>query len=158
MIDSKACLKPHEHSDTSRHMNRAASCCRIAWVAVWVALGAGCAGRGIPPQGASDRRAEGLTEEQTADPGAPPATAQGRTDGTEGTGAERDPHRTRRTLGWISLAIGAEAAIVAGVTSIMLLHEKSVLNDNCDARKVCSSDGIDAAGSISGLVPLNTTA
>jgi hypothetical protein len=59
-------------------------------------------------------------------------------------------------LGWVSLAVGAEAAIVAIVTSGMLVHEKSILDAQCDAQKLCSPAGLDAAGSISSLTPWNT--
>lgn len=67
-----------------------------------------------------------------------------------------DGRATRRTLGWVSLALGAEAAVAAIVTSGMLVHEKSVLDAQCDAQKQCSSAGVDAAGAISTLTPWNT--
>jgi|HubBroStandDraft_6_1064221.scaffolds.fasta_scaffold1500892_1 hypothetical protein len=98
---------------------------------------AGCAGNGAGPRDAHDAEA-------TAGAGAasPPLPHDGRA--------------TRRTLGWVSLAVGAEAAIVAIVTSGMLVHEKSILDAQCDAQKLCSPAGLDAAGSISSLTPWNT--
>ena len=38
----------------------------------------------------------------------------------------------------------------------MLLHEKSVLDDNCNAQKQCKPAGIDAQGAIRETVPWNT--
>jgi hypothetical protein len=64
----------------------------------------------------------------------------------------------RRVLGWISLSIGAEAAIIAVVTTGMIEHQKSIRDDNCNAQKVCNTDGFNAAGTISTIVPWNTAA
>ncbi len=136
-------------------MNRAASGLNLVGLSAWMVLAAGCAGRSLPSHSAFDDRADGVTEEQAADATEPPPQTRP-ADGTEETGARRDPHRVRRTVGWISLAIGAEAAIVAVTTSFMLLHEKSVLNDSCDAQKHCNPVGIDAKESINGTVPWNT--
>jgi hypothetical protein len=74
------------------------------------------------------------------------------------TGAppRHDGRATRRTLGWVTLAVGAEAAVAAIVTSGMLVHQKSVLDAQCNAQKQCSSAGVDAAGAISTLTPWNT--
>jgi hypothetical protein len=68
------------------------------------------------------------------------------------------PHaaNTARTIGWISIAIGAEAAITAVVTSAMALHEKGVRDDNCNAAKVCSQTGIDANVTLGTLFGWNT--
>jgi hypothetical protein len=76
--------------------------------------------------------------------------------GTTSAPPAHDGRATRRTLGWVSLAVGAEAAIAALVTSGMLVHEKSVLDAQCNAQKQCSSSGVDAAGAISTLTPWNT--
>jgi hypothetical protein len=129
-----------------------------ACLCVWMAVGAGCAGHPVAPRSAANRQAEGLAEEQAADPTAPTPVAPRpeRAESTESPGAQRDPHRTRRLWGWISLAIGAEAAVIAVTTSFMLLHEKSVLNDNCDAHKQCNAVGLDAKGAITETVPWNT--
>jgi hypothetical protein len=68
------------------------------------------------------------------------------------------PHagHTARTVGWISIAIGAEAAVVAVVTSAMALHEKGVRDDNCDAAKVCNRTGFDANATLGTLFDWNT--
>src|ERR1700722_3561875 len=95
-------------------------------VALLAIASVGCAGNGAGPRDAHD------------------------TQGTSATSAPRphDGRATRRTLGWISLAAGAEAAIAAIVTSGMLVHEKSVLDAQCNAQKQCSPAGVDATGAI----------
>jgi hypothetical protein len=59
-------------------------------------------------------------------------------------------------VGWVSLAVGAEAAVAAIVTSVMLVHQKSLLDGQCNSDKICSQSGLDAAGAISSLKPWNT--
>jgi hypothetical protein len=63
---------------------------------------------------------------------------------------------TARAFGWIVLAIGADATVGAVITSFILLHQKGVLDENCNAEKRCSSTGVDAAATIHALVPWNT--
>ncbi len=64
---------------------------------------------------------------------------------------EHKSGRTARTLGWISVAVGAEAAVAAVATSFMMLHDKSVRDADCNARKVCSSDGYAANAALDAL-------
>jgi hypothetical protein len=87
-----------------------------------------------------------------------PAPGEQGTDGARGATEPEPPRHARplRTVGWISLAIGAEAAVVASATSIMLLHEKSVRDSECSAQKVCSQRGFEANGTIASLVAWNT--
>jgi hypothetical protein len=85
----------------------------------------------------------------------PPA---GYDDAARGTSIPADPHRTRRIWGYAAIAIGAEAAVVAGVTSFMLLHQKGVVDDGCDAQKRCSSTGLAETGAVSQTVPVNNVA
>jgi hypothetical protein len=87
-----------------------------------------------------------------------PAPAEQPTDSARGATESEPPRHAHplRTLGWISLAIGAEAAVVASATSIMLLHEKSVRDGECSAQKVCSQRGYEANGTIGSLVASNT--
>lgn len=59
--------------------------------------------------------------------------------------------RTARTLGWISVAVGAEAAVAAVATSFMMLHDKSVRDADCNAKKVCSADGYAANAALDAL-------
>ena len=63
-----------------------------------------------------------------------------------------------RTAGWIFVAVGAEAATVALVTSVMLLHDNSVRSSECNAQKACSVDGVDANSRIRSLVNWNAGA
>ncbi|MGH7297872.1 MAG: hypothetical protein ACRELB_23230, partial [Polyangiaceae bacterium] len=51
--------------------------------------------------------------------------------------------QTRRALGWVAIAIGAEATTVAVVTSFMMLHQASVRSADC-TDKQCSSAGFAA--------------
>jgi hypothetical protein len=76
----------------------------------------------------------------------------------EGSAAtpKHDGRATRRTLGWVALSVGAEAALAAIVTSIMIVHDKSILDDQCNAQKLCTETGADAAGAIANLKPWNT--
>jgi hypothetical protein len=76
----------------------------------------------------------------------------------KGTSIPADPHRTRRLWAYAGFAIGGAAAGIAVVTSFMLLHQKSVVDQECNAQKQCSSAGIGETGSINETVPLNTTA
>ena len=76
--------------------------------------------------------------------------------GTDGSDPGRDPHRMRRVLGWVSLSIGAEAAVVALATSILIEHQKSVRDDGCNAQKVCDAAGFAAVNTIDTIVPWNT--
>jgi hypothetical protein len=90
-----------------------------------------------------------------------PTTTEVRPAGNEPNAApvaDNGSGRAARVLGWVSLSIGAEAAVVAGVTSFMLLHEKGMRDDNCDAQRVCSQRGLDANGTIASIVPWNTAA
>jgi hypothetical protein len=76
--------------------------------------------------------------------------------GTDGSVPGRDPHRWRRVLGWVSLSIGAEAAAVAIVTSLLIEHQKSVRDENCSAQKICNEAGFNAVTTIDTIVPWNT--
>jgi hypothetical protein len=58
-------------------------------------------------------------------------------------------------VGWISFAIGAEAATIAVATSILIEHQKSIRDDGCP-QKVCTSDGFAAVGTIDTITPWNT--
>lgn len=108
---------------------------------------------------------QGAPPDDRASPDSPPA-ATGEGSGTQrsspssvGPQAEtrvRGEGRALRVAGWVSLGIGAEAAILAAVTSVMFLHEKSVRDDDCDAHRVCSAAGLGANATIESLVAVNT--
>ena len=85
---------------------------------------------------------------------APPAGEQGPREEPKNEHAAR---QTRRALGWVVLSVGIEGAILATVTSFMMLHENSVRNDDC-VNKVCSPNGIVANGTIGNLEGWNATA
>ena len=128
----------------------------VGFVAALV-VAAGCSRPAIPVQDASDVRAppEGVAQPQPV--GAPaPSPNGGSRDGTEGSNPGRDPHRMRRVLGWVSLAIGAEAAGIAVATSLLIAHQKSIRDQGCNAQKVCTSDGFGAVDTINTIVPWNT--
>ena len=63
-----------------------------------------------------------------------------------------------RFYGWISLAIGAEAGVVAIVTSIMMVHYQGVRAGDCNSQNVCSQAGYDANGRMSDLAGWNAGA
>lgn len=72
----------------------------------------------------------------------------------------KNEHATRqmnRALGWVVLSVGVEGAILATVTSFMMLHENSVRSDHC-VNKVCSPDGIVANGTLGNLEGWNAAA
>jgi hypothetical protein len=70
------------------------------------------------------------------------------------------PHagRTARTYGWVSVSLGAEAAVIAIITSAMMLHDNSVREANCDGQKVCTPAGIDANAGLAQLGTWNAAA
>jgi hypothetical protein len=132
--------------------------------------GSGCAG-GVPagaPRAPASAAAEGVTEAQPqpqgdeaqpqpqGDPEVPPP--RGYAEAAQGTSRPADPHRVRRIYGYAGIAIGGAAAVVAVVTSFMLLHQKSVLDDQCNAQKQCSTSGIGETGAIHNTIPVNTAA
>jgi hypothetical protein len=121
----------------------------------------GCNGASAPPRDASSARvlADGVAESQPADTAPPAAATAGETaddSSAYGSNPRRDPHVMRRVLGWISLSIGVEAAALAGVTSGLIVHQKGVRDDNCNAQKVCNAAGFAAVNTIDSIVPWNT--
>jgi len=66
--------------------------------------------------------------------------------------------RAARTWGWVSVAVGAEAAVVAVLTSAMMLHENGVRDSGCDAQKACSPAGLDANARLAQLGGWNAAA
>jgi len=87
-----------------------------------------------------------------------PMVAAAAPDGSEGTSAANPSHaggtrddskadhvvrQTNRALGWVALSIGAEAAVVATITSFIMLHQNSLRSADC-TDKVCSPAGLAA--------------
>jgi hypothetical protein len=127
---------------------------RIACLSTAIALTTACTRTAMPPR-VPGPLAEGAAESQPADgaaaPSAPPPPSS-----ADGSHPGHDPHRTRRVLGWVTLSIGAEAAVIAIATSLMIEHQKSIRDDGCDAAKVCTAKGLAATSTIDTLVPWNT--
>jgi hypothetical protein len=153
----------------------------LAWpgrfdaVAAALALGVSLAPATASAQGASAADpppspvagSSGLTTTATSPTGAAPPPAEpaataappARTSEPAAATPAPTPHasNTLRTIGWVSIAVGAEAAIIAVVTSFMALHEKGVRDDNCNARKECTQVGLDANATLGTLFGWNTT-
>jgi hypothetical protein len=131
-------------------------------LALCVALAANACAGGLSAAPRANAAAEGVTEAQPQPEGASESAQEpppsGYAEAVQGTSVPPDPHRVRRIYGYVALAIGAEAAVVAVVTSFMLLHQKSVVDDDCDAQKRCSSVGLGETGAVSQTAPLNTAA
>jgi len=64
----------------------------------------------------------------------------------------------RRFVGWTSFVVGADATLLALVTSGMMLHEASVRSSDCDAQKVCSANGVAANVKLGDLAGWNAAA
>jgi|HubBroStandDraft_1064217.scaffolds.fasta_scaffold52659_2 hypothetical protein len=95
--------------------------------ALSVAAGAGCAPRTVPPPQS-------------------PGTAR-----TASRSSEVSDDRVARIYGWVSVSVGAEAAVLTAITSVMMLHAQSVRDANCDAEKVCTLAGVNANSSLGQL-------
>jgi hypothetical protein len=91
----------------------------FAFLPIAALASVGCAGRSLPPQHAPS------TSEST------PSSAS-------------SSSRTARTYGWVGVGVGAEAAVAALVTSVIILHDKSVRDANCSTEKICSQAALDA--------------
>ena len=101
---------------------------------VWIAGVLGLAGCGAAP---------------SPHPIAPAAapSSESRESADRSTEGQPDSHhvarQTRRAIGWVAIAVGAESAAVATVTSFMMLHQNSVRSDGC-TQKTCSPSGLVA--------------
>jgi hypothetical protein len=131
---------------------------RVGGLSAVMALATACSRPAVPVHDAGAARglAEGIAEPQPTGATAPPPNGAEQTDSTDGSDPGRDPHRMRRVLGWVSLTIGAEAAVIAVATSLLIEHQKSIRDDNCNAQKVCNTAGFDAVGTIDTIIPWNT--
>jgi hypothetical protein len=90
---------------------------------------------------------------------APAAPTESRSESAPGVTTPREApkgSRALRIVGWVTFSLGAEAAVVASVTSVMLLHQKGVRDNECNPQKLCSARGLDANGTIASLVGWNT--
>lgn len=59
-----------------------------------------------------------------------------------------------RTLGYVLTGVGAVGLVAGGVAGVLVLHEKKVVSDHCDANKRCDDTGMAAtrAGKTLGAV------
>ena len=89
---------------------------------------------------------------------APPSNAETRAPASAAAPEHDSSDGNARTLGWISVAIGGTAALVAIGTSGLMLHDKSVRDANCNAQKICTPDGASANASLDGLTWWNAGA
>ena len=125
---------------------------------------AGCASRPSRPFNSSDRASIGPeasprgSELDASSPRPLPVDATQTPEGPPAEPSEGSANRPSRTWGWVLFSVGAEGAILAGITSFMMLHDKSVRDDNCDANKVCSQAGLAANGDIASLAWWNVGA
>jgi hypothetical protein len=71
------------------------------------------------------------------------APASGGSDAREESKDHRVVRQTHRALGWVFVAVGAEAAVVATITSFVMLHQSRVRSDDC-VDKLCSPAGLSA--------------
>jgi hypothetical protein len=77
-------------------------------------------------------------------PAAPVPSASGQAGGgTQESPEDRVARQSNRALGWVVLSVGAEAAVVATITSFMMLHQNGIRSDDC-VDKVCSAAGLSA--------------
>jgi hypothetical protein len=90
--------------------------------------------------------------------GAPASSGAATASSTDDEARERRSRRSARDLAWVSLGIGATAAVVAGVTGVMMLHYQGQRSSDCDGNKVCSTDGLNANTQLSQIGPWNAAA
>jgi hypothetical protein len=108
-------------------------------LALTQALAGGCAPRTTTPPGFPAQSADGSSSPPPEpDPGSNPSQA--------------------RTFGWFGIALGTEGAIAAAATSAAMLDFKSQRDSDCNARKVCSADGLNANNQIGALAGWNAGA
>jgi hypothetical protein len=69
-----------------------------------------------------------------------------------------EPAPPGRTAGLVLVAVGAHAGVIAVGTSVMMLHEKGVRDDECNPDKACSQDGLQANDRLNKLGPWNAGA
>jgi hypothetical protein len=72
--------------------------------------------------------------------------------------ADPDGRGVLRTAGWVSLAVGIEAALVGVFTGLIMLHDQHVRDQNCPNKVCTSSEGTDANNALSQLAGWNAGA
>jgi hypothetical protein len=124
---------------------------RILAAALGALAVAGCAAsspsRAMAPAGGQPTALHPIVAEATPAPAAETSPEQ----------EPKNDHASRqmnRVWGWVALSVGAEGALLATITSFMMLHESSVRNGDC-SDKVCSLDGITANTKLGDLAGWN---
>jgi hypothetical protein len=119
----------------------------VAALGVTLAVaGSGCAGSPAHPTASfsGDARPHPiLAEAVPAGSESPAAPASRAPRAREESMDDRVARQNSRALGWVLLSVGAESAVVATITSFMMLHQNSVRSADC-VDKVCSTDGLSA--------------
>jgi hypothetical protein len=72
--------------------------------------------------------------------------------------ADPDGRGVLRTAGWVSLALGFEAAGVGILTGLIMLHDQHVRDQDCSNKLCTSSEGTDANTALGQLAPWNVGA
>lgn len=113
--------------------------------------------------GATRAHAQGAVSEPASaapSPSTTPATSEAAPTPTYAAPGPPPRHtsRTARDVGWISIGIGATAAVGAIVTSIMALHDDSVRKAHCDAQHVCDAEGFGANSQLGSILGFNAAA
>jgi hypothetical protein len=91
-----------------------------------------------------------LLRTEVAAPAEPVMSPETKAAPSEAHGGEAIP----RAVGWFSLSFGITAGVVALGTSIMMLQQAKIRNDDC-VNKVCTGDGLNANGQLDGLAGWN---
>ncbi len=115
----------------------------------WSIALSGCARSTVPPStpASPSRTVDGRAE--TVDPG--------RDEFERKTIAQRESRQLGRTWGIVSVGLGATAAALALGTSVLMLHDLAERNNDCNASKVCTTEGVSANNALSDLAPWNAT-
>jgi hypothetical protein len=69
---------------------------------------------------------------------------------------EREARALGRTWGWVLVGMGATAGTIAMGTSVLMLHDRSVRDAECNRDKACSASGLDANSQLRDLSGWNT--
>ncbi len=122
-------------------------------------LAAGCAEHTTSPAVAPSRDVSGAAAPEGAAPRAHLVLAEAAEVTPQSTQKDPPPtldrpgagNATARGMGWFSVAVGTLGAGVALTTSLLYLHKKSERDDDCNAAKVCSQDGLNANSQLPAL-------
>ncbi len=112
---------------------------------------AGCATHSAPPDTPA---AQASRAPNTTTPVATASTDNRQTTASSDT-AETSAWRDR---GWVLVAVGSGAGVVAIGTGLLLLSNLNIRGNNCNDQKICNQDGYNANTQINNLGVVNATA